>query len=219
MMSMFAAMAFVRSMLAERNDDTEKAIAHMEHAIEMSPETRVLYRRLAHLTGQGLSVPPSRYIGLKPEYDLPRHDPANKFSQPGGTISLAKQVEALSAGEFILVTVMSAYRVNGPYVEGFQRAHTPLARLNKIFKEVHIITSWDKATSRDLSHWPAMEPKLSKSGVAVSVLFDELQSVGEQLSLISAPTNLIIDHRGHVVSQGWLGDDMMLWDALAKQSN
>ena len=218
MMSMFAAMAFVRSMLAENNGQLEKAVAHMEHAIEMSPETKVLYRRLSKLTGQNLSVPPSPFLGLKPVYDLPISDPAKRFQQSVGQLSLANKVAALSPEEFILVTIMASYRVNGPYVEGFQRAHIPLARLNKIFKEVHILTSWDKATSRDLSHWPVMEPKLSKSGVAVSVLYDKEDSVGQQLSLISAPTNLIVDHTGTIVAQGWLGDDMILWDALESEN-
>ena len=63
-----------------------------------------------------------------------------------------------------------------------------------------------------------MEPKLSKSGVAVSVLYDKEDSVGQQLSLISAPTNLIVDHTGTIVAQGWLGDDMILWDALESEN-
>ena len=126
---MFAAMAFVRSMLAENNGQLEKAVAHMEHAIEMSPETKVLYRRLSKLTGQNLSVPPSPFLGLKPVYDLPISDPAKRFQQSVGQLSLANKVAALSPEELILVTIMASYRVNGPYVEGFQRAHIPLCLL------------------------------------------------------------------------------------------
>ena len=109
--------------------------------------------------------------------------------------------------------MMSAYRTNGPYVEGFRRAQLPLSRLRNIFKEVHVITSWDKATSRDLA-WPIMEPEMEKWGINVSVLFDETASVGEELALISSPTNLILDHTGTIMSEGWLGDDTALWSVL-----
>lgn len=215
LMSMFAAMATIRSMLAENRGFIEKAVEHIEHAIKMSPETEVLYRRLSKLTHQQVSPPPSPFLGVKPHYDFPRQDPSQKFTQSPGRISLESAVKTLSAGEFILVCVMGSYRTNGPYVQGFERAHIPLARLNTRFKEVHILTSWNKVTSRDLPHWPAMEPKLQKSGVSVSLLFDEEDTLSQQLNLISAPTNLVVDHTGTVVATGWLGDDEVLWKALA----
>jgi len=218
MMSMFAAMAYTRSMINEHVGDLEKAVNHMYHAIEMSPETPVLYERLSKLTNTKAVLPNSPLLGVKPTYDLPKKDPSNRFKQEGGKVSLTNRVAKLSPGEFILTTIMSSYRTNGPYVEGFQRAHIPLARLRNIFREVHIITSWDKAASRDLP-WPIMEDKLRKSGVDVSVLFDEDQLLGEQLDLISSPTNLIIDHTGTVVAEGWLGDDAVLWDALQTHAN
>ena len=186
----------------------------MEHAIDMSPESDVLYRRLSALSEQSVSKTPSPYLGVKPIYDLPRQDPQQRFVQPAGRVSLQESVKSLAPGDFILVTVMSSYRTNGPYVEGFERAHIPLARLNTRFKEVHVITSWDKSTSRDLPHWPTMEPRLSNSGISISVLFDAEDIVSEQLSTISSPTNLVVDHRGLIVADGWLGDDMILWDAL-----
>lgn len=217
MMSMFAAMAYTRSILAENRGFIDKAVSHIEHAIEMSPETVVLYRRLSHLMNQRVTPPQSKFIGSFPDYDLPRHDPTRKFIQSDGRVALKDSVAQLKLGEFILISLMSGYRTNGPYVEGFQRAQTPLAKLNSRFKHVHIITSWDRSRSRDLPHWPVMEPGLEKSGVSVSVLFDSDDSVAEQLSLISAPTNLVIDHNGCVVAEGWLGDDKLLWDALAIQ--
>ena len=216
MMSMFAAMAYTRSMLAENRGFIEKAVDHMEQAIRMSPETQVLYRRLSKLTHQHETRPPSPLYGLKPEYDLPRDDPSKTFIQSPGRMALEDTLKTLSPGELILVCVMASYRTNGPYVEGFERAHIPLARLNTRIKAVHVITSWDRATSRDLPHWPVMEPRLEKSGVAVSVLFDEDDSLGQQLCLISAPTNIVIDHTGTIIADGWLGDDEVLWKALAR---
>ncbi len=214
MMSMFAAMAYTRSMLAENRGDIEKAVGHIEHAIEMSPRTPVLQQRLARLTGQAFTVPPSKFIGQTLEYDLERHDPKGKFAQSGGRVSLENSVSKLSPGEYILVCLMSGYRTNGPYVEGFGRAHTPLARLSPIFREVHIVTAWDKSRSRDLNHWPVMEPGLVKAGVNVSVLFDEEDVVSDTIEILGAPTNLIIDHTGTVVSDGWLAGDEVLWAAL-----
>jgi len=213
MVSMFAAMAYTRSMLAEHDGQLELAAQHIEHAIEMSPETEVLYRRLSKLTGSEVARPASPLIGAKLDYNLPKQDPANRFNQPVGQTALRESVEALKSGEFILVCMMSAYRTNGPYVEGFRRAQLPLSRLRNIFKEVHVITSWDKATSRDLA-WPIMEPEMEKWGINVSVLFDETASVGEELALISSPTNLILDHTGTIMSEGWLGDDTALWSVL-----
>ena len=215
MMSMFAAMAYTRSMLAENRGFIDKAVSHIEHAIEMSPETAVLYKRLSRLTGQTETPPPSSFLGKKLDYDLLRHDPTRKFIQSEGRVSLSESVSQLGTGEFLLLSVMSGYRTNGPYVEGFLRAKTPLGKLKDVFKEVHIITSWDKARSRDLPHWPVMEPQLEKLGANVSVLFDPEDSVGQQLSLISAPTNLIIDHTGQVIADGWLGDDQVLWDSFS----
>mgnify|MGYP005648877387 CR=1 FL=1 len=61
-----------------------------------------------------------------------------------------------------------------------------------------------------------MEPVLQKYGVDVSVLFDETDALSEQLSIISAPTNLVIDHRGIVVADGWFDADEVLWDALSQ---
>ena len=215
MMSMFAAMAFTRSMLAENRGFIDMAVSHIEHAIEMSPETSVLYRQLSNLTGQTRCAPQSSFIGKKPEYNLLRQDPTLKFTQSDGHIDLQKSVARLKPGEFILISLMSGYRTNGPYVEGFQRAQIPLARLREKFREVHIITSWDKAHSRDLPHWPVMEPKLAKLGVDVSVLYDPDDTVSESLSLISAPTNLLIDHTGTVIAEGWLGDDAILWNEIS----
>ena len=214
MMSMFAAMAHTRAMLAENRGDIEKAVSHIEHAIEMSPQTAVLHKHLARLTGQAYTVPASAFIGKTLSYDLERHDPAGRFAQAGGQVSLQESVSNLLPGEVILVCLMSRYRTNGPYVEGFRRAHIPLARLSPIFKEVHIVTVWDQTTSRDLLHYPIMEPALEKSGVAVSVLFDEADSISGQLQTISAPTNLIIDHTGTIIADGWLGDDKILWEGL-----
>ena len=215
MMSMFAAMAHTRSMLAENRGQIEKAVAHIEHAIEMSPQTAVLHKHLARLTGQAYTVPASAFLGKTLTYDLNRHDPKGRFAQEGGPASLKESVSKLSRGEYILVCLMSRYRTNGPYVEGFQRANIPLARLSPIFKEVHIVTAWDQAASRDLTHLPIMEPILKKSGVAVSLLFDEADSVSGQLQTIGAPTNLVIDHTGTIIADGWLGDDKILWDGLA----
>lgn len=217
MMSMFAAMAYTRSMLAENIDDPANAVRHIEHAIEMSPEIEILYRRLAHLTGSTATVPPSPYLGMKPTYDLPQHDPSRRFIQSEGQVSLQEKLNKLNSGEFLLVCVMASYRTNGPYIEGFERAHIPLSRLRGIFRGVHVITSWDAATSRDLKR-PIMEPRLEKSGVDIRVLYDVDGTVDEQLSLISAPTNLVIDHRGVIVADGWLGDDKVLWDALASRN-
>ncbi len=213
MMSMFAAMAYTRSMLAEHKQYLNKAVDHMHHAIEMSPESDILYQRLSTLTNTEVTRPASPLLGARPTYNLPRIDPAKRFRQAEGHVAFRDRIEQLSPGEFILISIMSSYRTNGPYVEGFQRAQIPLANLRDTFKEVHIITSWDASRSRDLP-WPIMEEKMRQSGITVSVLFDEDNALGEQLSLISAPTNLIVDHTGVVVAQGWLGDDMMLWDAL-----
>lgn len=213
MMSMFAAMAYTRSMLAENIDDPVNAVRHIEHAIEMTPGTEVLYRRLSKLTGEIATAPPSHLLGAQPSYDLPQRDPSERFVQSAGQVSLKNSVSTLRAGEFMLVCVMASYRTNGPYVEGFERAHTPLSRLRGIFKTVHIITSWDAAESRDLS-WPIMESRLEKSGVNVHVLYDAEGALAEQLTLISSPTNLVIDHRGVVVAEGWLGDDKLLWKAI-----
>ena len=215
MMSMFAAMAFTRSMLAENRGFIDKAVSHIEHAIEMSPETPILYRRLSKLTGQTETPPPSSFIGKSLNYNLPRKDPTQKFIQSHGPVDIEESVSRLNPGQFILVCLMSGYRTNGPYVEGFERARTPLAKLRDKFREIHIITSWNKANSRDLPHWPVMEPALVKSGATVSVLYDENDTIAESVSLISAPTNLIIDHTGSVVAEGWLGDDKVLWDALS----
>lgn len=213
MMSMFAAMATVRSMIAEHDKDRDLAIAYMHHAIETSPNIRVLYSRLSRLTETHIDPPGSAFIGVKPVYDLPRFDPSGRFSQPKGQVSLRDTVKTLQPGEFMLVTVMSRYRVNGPYVAGFQRALMPLSYLRDFFKEVHIVTSWDKSQSRDLL-FPIMENHLRRKGVSVSVLFDENDAVSTQLSMTSAPTNLILDHNGLVVSEGWLIDDKLLWKAL-----
>lgn len=213
MMSMFAAMAYTRSMLAEQKQYVSKAVDHMHHAIKMSPETEVLYNRLSALTNTEATRTASPLLGLKPEYDLPKQDPAKRFNQTGGQVSLRESVKRLNPGEFILVTIMSSYRTNGPYVEGFERAHMPLATLKNIFREVHVITSWDDSRSRDLP-LPIMEEDMRQSGISVSLLFDKENVLGEQLSLISSPTNLILDHTGVVVSQGWLGGDAVLWEAL-----
>ncbi len=214
MMSMFAAMAYTRSMLAEQKGQLETAVNHMHHAIEMSPETDILYKRLSSLTNSDVQRPVSPHLGIKLSYNLPKRDPAQRFKQSGGQLSFEDSLSKLSPGQFILVCIMSSYRTNGPYVEGFTRAHIPLARLKTIFQEVHVITSWDETKSRDLP-LPVMEDKLSKSGINVSVLFDTDQTLSEQLSLISSPTNLIVNHNGIVVADGWLGNDAILWRALA----
>lgn len=213
MMNMFAAMAYIRSMLAERKGHFESAVNHMHHAIEMSPETEVLYHRLSALTHTDVKRPISPLLNTQPAYKFPKHDPSEHFKQDSGHVSLQESVSRLTPGQFILVTVMSNYRTNGPYVEGFQRAHTPLAALKDIFPEVHIITSWDASRSRDLPY-AIMEEKMRKSGIAVSVLFDEDDSFSEELSLTSSPTNFVINHKGEIVSTGWLGGDAVLWDAL-----
>ena len=213
MMSMFAAMAYTRSMLAEQKGHLDHAVDHMHHAIEMSPETEVLYQRLSAITNTEVTRPVSPLLGVQPSYSLPKQDPSKRFKQAKGQVSLRESIARLSPGEFILITIMSSYRTNGPYVAGFKRAHIPLAALKSRFREVHIITSWDESRSRDLP-WPIMEEKMRQSGISVSLLFDEEDKLSEQLSLTSAPTNLILDHTGVVVSNGWLGDDTMLWAAL-----
>jgi len=218
MMNMFAAMAYTRSMLNEQNGYLEKAVKHMHRAIEMSPETEILYERLSRLTNTNISLPKSPLLGVKLAYDFPKEDPKKQFKQTDGRVSLHESLARLSPGEFILTTIMSSYRTNGPYVEGFQRAHLPLAKLRTIFREVHVITSWKKETSRDLT-LPIMEETLRKSGVNICLLFDQDQTLSEQLELISAPTNLIIDHTGTVIATGWLGGDAVLWDALQHHAN
>jgi hypothetical protein len=214
MMSMFAAMAYIRSMLAEQKGQLDVALDHIHHAIDMSPETDVLYKRLSTLTQADAVRPVSPHLGVKLAYNLPQQDPTQRFKQTQGHLSLDESLAKLSPGQFILVCLMSSYRTNSPYVEGFTRAHTPLAKLKDVFQAVHVITSWDKATSKDLN-LPIMEEKLTQSGINVSVLFDAEQTLAEQLSLVSSPTNLIINHHGCVVADGWLGDDAVLWDALS----
>ncbi len=213
MMDMFAAMAFTRSMIAENKGYKDNALAHLDHAIEMSPETEVLYRHRSQLSQEASSPPPSPFIGRSLDYVLPKTDPTQKFSQSGKDVSFQDTVSGLKPGDLILVCLMSGYRTNGPYVEGFQRAHIPLSRLKARFKAVHIITSWDASRSRDLP-WPVMEPTLEKSGVNISVLFDQEDTVSDNIGILGAPTNLVIDHTGTIIADGWLAGDEILWDGL-----
>ncbi len=212
MMNAFAAMEDTRALLAEARFNPNMAITYIERGIEMAPDVKELYRRLSALTNTDVTPPPSSFLDMQPSYDLPRVDPAGRFKQESGRVSLSEQVAALSQGQFILLVLMSAYRTNGPYVEGFNRALIPLLRL-EAFQEVHIVTAWGSSRSRDLP-LPIMEPALQKGGIKVSLLHDVEDKLAQALDITSAPTNLIIDHRGVVIAEGWLGEDNVLWDAL-----
>lgn len=214
MMSMFAAQAATRALLAGQAGEQETAVAHLHHAIDMSPDTQGLYSQLSALTGSRVDPPTSAFLGVKPRITLPRRDPARRLAQPAGEVSLAERAGALRPGQFMLLITLSRYRSNGPYVWGLDRAMTPLLRLRDVFSDVLVVTSWDPVENRKI-HFPTPESDMRKQGIDISVLFDAQDALSDQLSLTSAPTNLVIDHRGIVVAEGWLAGDAVLWDALA----
>jgi len=209
----YSAMDYTRSVIEESRFNQNMAVSHIERAINRSPKNVQLRKRLEDLTGTYTPPPDSEFLGLKPEYTLPRHDPKAMFEQPPGEVTLADSISKLAKGELFLLTVMGSYRVNGPYFEGFDHALTALTRL-EIFKEVQIVTSWHGERSKDL-HWPAMEPVLQKAGIKVSLLYDEDWTFTETLPLKGAPTNLFLDHTGTVIAEGWLEGDV-IWDAISK---
>ena len=217
MMSLFAAMAYTRALLAEHESDRDAAIAHLHHAADLSPETPVIYRKLSELVGAKVDAPASPFIGTRPALELPRRDPKGAFAQPPGEVSLRERAAALRPRQLLLLILLAGYRSNGPHVEGLRRALLPLSRLAPRIAEAITVTSWDHPASRPVPY-PLMEDELRGAGVQTSLLFDAGGRAQTALSLISAPTNLFIDHRGVVVAEGWLGDDRALWDALAAVS-
>ena len=217
MMSLFAAMAYTRALLAEHESDRDAAIAHLHHAADLSPETPVIYRKLSELVGAKVDAPASPFIGTRPALELPRRDPKGAFAQPPGEVSLRERAAALRPRQLLLLILLAGYRSNGPHVEGLRRALLPLSRLAPRITEAITVTSWDHPASRPVPY-PLMEDELRGAGVQTSLLFDAGGRAQTALSLISAPTNLFIDHRGVVVAEGWLGDDRALWDALAAVS-
>ena len=209
----FAAMDYTHSVLEEARFNQSMAVTYINNAIKRCPQNEQLRRRLEELTGSYTPPAGSAFLGMTPEYTLPRHDPKAMFDQPSGEVSLSHTISNLSKGEFLLLTVMAPYRVNGPYYEGFTHALPALSKLD-MFKEVHIVTSWEGHRDKDL-HWPAMEPILQKAGLHVSLLFDKDQVFTDTLPITGAPTNLFLDHTGTVIAEGWLEGDA-IWETLSK---
>jgi len=201
---------------ALEKDDKETALNYLKEAYEYW-ELELIAQRIEEITRAPSPRAKSQWEG-KPfpcSYTLPREDGR-------GTVSLTASLKRLNAHQVLVVCLLGAYRVNGPY-SFFLKRYIRLARhFGDFLPELHVIsesTQQEKRRNKEsrevLETWIGEEDKAKEGGVPFVVLHDEGEEIGDALESPGSPHILALDSRGVIVEDGDL-EDVEFWKMLAK---
>ena len=208
-------MHYTESLLASAKGEKDRAIDYMHAAIDSAWEIEENYHRLGRITGNTISIPKSNYETTNIKYDLPVNDPTDTVKQFEAQLNLQQICETLQPGQCILVVLLSEYRSNYFYYNGWRASAPILKKLKSIFPLIHIVTAGTYYLDETFL---GAERYLSEAGIDFKILYDQSNSVAEQLDLQRAPTNFALNHKGKIIAEGHFWDETLIWKTLAKSN-
>lgn len=203
----YAIARHVRGQESIRRGDQRQGLDLLKEAFDYNDESERIAATIEKYTGQR---PEAERTSLGERFPVAYRLP---LVAGMGEVSLERSLGMMGPGRLLVVCALGSYRANGPYSDFMRRYARFAATVGESLHELHVVTSTDH--EKEIADWwLGGEKEARKASVRFSVLYDEEDSLVEQLLFQKSPWEYVLAKDGTVVYEGHL-DEVGLWEALA----
>ncbi len=218
-----ALQSYIAARLSWDAGDREKGLRYLEDALADAPDFELLLDTYAIWTDKPPLVHKPKWVGEPSpiDYAFKQHDPLG-FWPDGGFVSLKQSLATLTAGQILIVVLLPGYRANYYYnldLPALAALHrfdpSRIAQIHVISDSTYMLSPEHRAEAEGIAYANAL-PIHFLDGNQAGGWKQSLNDLSNQLGIYRAPTCLVLDKDGVVLSNGLFADESAYWDAIAR---